>query len=514
VLGPLPDGKRQCNRDWYPVAAQPSVTDRLDFEGPKGELTLVSAGTVDPRYPTREKILTRLGQPEAQVLFQTQELLDYSEKGLRFVCNRTGNTIGVIYFQAGERRVPAGYPDTCNLRRSLPEAKQASPPKDFMVGTAEISVAPQRFDDVAIESKQQRYYLHEDVWARVAIFQHGANKIVLVGMDVFGLTPWDLGVLRRSLAQLGFEQVLIAMSHTHANVDTLGYFGYYPKAYVQHILAQTKRVVQDAAKNMKPIRSLKMGSVEMPLAGGRVADVIYNVRRPGLIDPTVSLIQAVGQDGKPIVNVIHLACRPEAIRLRDKRGISPDYVGTLCNEVRRQLGGQPVFINGAMGGMLMPDIKVRGYESAAATGKAMARFVVQAAALATPTSSYGLWLHRRPVQYPITNAKLLEYLSSGPSPGYLVHGRIRTEMNAVWIGDAQLITVPGALLPELGFEIMSHMKGRLRLIVGLANDEIGYFVPSYDFHAGQYEERTGPGAAGGEITQAVGLELAPLRPPP
>ncbi len=256
-----------------------------------------------------------------------------------------------------------------------------------------------------------------------------------------------------------------------------------------------------------------MGSVEMPLRGGRVVDVIYNVRRPGLVDPSVSVIQAIGKNGEPIANVIHLACRPEAIRLRDKRGISPDYVGTLCQEVRRELGGQPVFLNGAMGGMLMPDIKVRGYASAAATGKAMARYVVQAAAAAVPTSSYRLWFHRRPVQYPITNEKLLEYLSNAPVPGYLVHGRIRTEMNALWIGDAQMITVPGVLLPEIGFEIRSHMKGRLRLIIGLANDEIGYFVPSYDFRAGEYEETTGPGAAGGEITQTVGLELAPLGPP-
>jgi len=75
-----------------------------------------------------------------------------------------------------------------------------------------------------------------------------------------------------------------------------------------------------------------------------------------------------------------------------------------------------------------------------------------------------------------------------------------------------MITVPGELLPELGFEIMSHMTGRPRLVLGLTNDEFGYLIPSYDFRAGVYEERTGPGAAGGEITRSVGLELAPLRP--
>ena len=56
------------------------------------------------------------------------------------------------------------------------------------------------------------------------------------------------------------------------------------------------------------------------------------------------------------------------------------------------------------------------------------------------------------------------------------------------------------------------MTGRLRVIVGLANGQLGYLIPSFDVRAGGYEERTGPGAAGGEITRSVGLELAVKRP--
>jgi hypothetical protein len=172
-----------------------------------------------------------------------------------------------------------------------------------------------------------------------------------------------------------------------------------------------------------------------------------------------------------------------------------------------------VFLNGALGGMLTPDAPVRGYESAVAMGKGFARFVVQAAKAATPSSCYVLWLHRRPVQYPLTAEAVLKFLENAPGPVEINRKRVSTEMNVLWIGDAQMITVPGELLPELGFEIMAHMTGRLRLIVGLANDELGYLIPSYDFRAGTYEERTGPGAAGGVITRSVGLELAPLRPP-
>ncbi len=512
LLGAPAEGMSQGECDWYPVPGSPAVTDRLEFSGGSKRVECVMAGSTDPRYRNRDTIVSSLGVPEARTRFQTQELLDYSEKGLRFICDESGRTIGTVYFPAGQRHVPAGYPCSFDLRGKPAAAPAGQPPTDFRVGAAEISIAPERYDDIAADAKTHRYHLHEDLFARVAIFQRGDKKIVLIGLDVFGMAPWDLRTLRQSLTGHGFSQVVVAMSHTHANVDTIGFYGYYPKAYAQHVVRQTERAVLTAAENMKPIQCLKMGSVEMPLAGGRVVDLVQNGRDPGIVDPTVSVIQAIGLDGQPIVNVIHMACHPEVIRLRDECGLSPDYVGTLCKEVRRQLGGQPVFINGALGGMLTPDAPARGYESAVAMGKGFARFVVEAAKAAGPTSCYDLWLHRRPVEYPVTSEALLKFLKNAPGPLDVVQGRVRTEMNCLWIGDAQLITVPGELLPEIGFEIASRMQGRLRMIVGLANDEFGYLIPSYDFRAGGYEERTGVGAAGGEITRSVGIELAPLRP--
>ena len=86
-------------------------------------------------------------------------------------------------------------------------------------------------------------------------------------------------------------------------------------------------------------------------------------------------------------------------------------------------------------------------------------------------------------------------------------------MNLVWVGDAQFITVPGELLPDISLVILSQMRGRLRMIVGLANGEFGYLVPEFDFREGGYEERTGPGKGAGAVTRSVGLDLAPIEPP-
>jgi hypothetical protein len=65
--------------------------------------------------------------------------------------------------------------------------------------------------------------------------------------------------------------------------------------------------------------------------------------------------------------------------------------------------------------------------------------------------------------------------------GGLNRGRAVTDMALVTLGEAQLVTIPGELLPEVSFEIQEHMPGFPRILVGLANDELGYIIPEYDF---------------------------------
>jgi hypothetical protein len=510
-LGPTPIATARAGDLRYPSVGQPELSDRLYFRD--GKLALVTSASRDDRYPTRAAIEARFGPPEAEIRFQTQTYLDYSERGLRFICDADDEATGVIYFTPRRRRVPVGYPNVrLDLRRELAAPAAAVAPDDFRVGAAQLSISPRSLEKLTAEAVPD-LHVAEDLFVRVAVFMRGETQIVLAGLDVFGMGQWDLDRLRESLAKRGFPQVVLALSHTHANVDTIGFYGHYPRDYADFIVRQTEVAVHAAAQNLQPIRELRMGSVEMPLAGGRVVDLIRNGRDPGVVDPTVSILQAIGRDGKPIANVINLACHPEVIDVDETHGLSPDFVGTLCRIVQSRLGGQPVFLNGSLGGMLTPDTPARTQAAAGEMGSRLAEFVIDAAGRAVPSGTYDLWLHRRPVQYPITGESVKAFLEKAPWPLELIDGRIATEMNAVWIGDAQFITVPGELLPDIGLEIMSHMPGRLRMIVGLANGELGYLVPSFDFRAGGYEERTGPGPSGGEITRSVGLEIAPLTPP-
>ncbi len=51
------------------------------------------------------------------------------------------------------------------------------------------------------------------------------------------------------------------------------------------------------------------------------------------------------------------------------------------------------------------------------------------------------------------------------------------------------------LSKKVSFEILKEMQGFPRILVGLANDQLGYIITEYDFRPDSYEETMSPGKA-------------------
>ena len=49
------------------------------------------------------------------------------------------------------------------------------------------------------------------------------------------------------------------------------------------------------------------------------------------------------------------------------------------------------------------------------------------------------------------------------------------------LGSARLVTVPGELLPEPGMHLRQALGVPYRFLIGLADDELGYLLPSHAF---------------------------------
>ncbi len=94
---------------------------------------------------------------------------------------------------------------------------------------------------------------------------------------------------------------------------------------------------------------------------------------------------------------------------------------------------------------------------------------------------------------------------------------ITTRMNLVNLGNAQILTIPGEALPNIGYYLKRHMKGENNLLFGLTNDAFGYILTKVDFnsfHRYEYVSETSLGEMTGEILIENALELIKDSPAP
>ena len=90
-------------------------------------------------------------------------------------------------------------------------------------------------------------------------------------------------------------------------------------------------------------------------------------------------------------------------------------------------------------------------------------------------------------------------------------------MNLLNVGNAQILTIPGEALPNIGFYLKRKMRGEHNLLFGLTNDAFGYLLTKVDwasFARYDYITRTGLGEMTGEILIEEALKLVAQCPAP
>jgi hypothetical protein len=96
---------------------------------------------------------------------------------------------------------------------------------------------------------------------------------------------------------------------------------------------------------------------------------------------------------------------------------------------------------------------------------------------------------------------------------------ISTQLNLINIGNAQILTIPGEALPNIGFYLKRKMHGEHNLLFGLTNDAFGYILTPEDwgsFKRYEYVSRTSLGEMTGRtlIDEALKLVARCPRPDP
>jgi hypothetical protein len=106
------------------------------------------------------------------------------------------------------------------------------------------------------------------------------------------------------------------------------------------------------------------------------------------------------------------------------------------------------------------------------------------------------------------------------SPLKYPHGddqSISVQINLINLGNAQILTIPGEALPNIGYYLKRKMNGRHRMLFGLTNDAFGYILTKVDFQSFErydYVSRTSLGEMTGEIFIENALRMVEANPKP
>lgn len=374
--------------------------------------------------------------------------------------------------------------------------------------------------------------------ARLLLLREGRETVALAAFDLIGLSREQVLSLRRAA---GFDSpgrsLLVHATHTHAGPDTLGLWGPLPgrsgvdARYLARVESAVAAELKALEGRLRPVRAAAASGALDP------AGLCRDRRPPAVLDRSVSAWR-LEASGRPVATVVGWSCHPDVLD-RDNRLFSADFPGALCRRVEERSGGTCLFLNGAIGGMLLPDVRGRTAAEAARVGRTVADAALALRPRPAPTRPLAYRAER--ILLPVENSRyllLLPALAGGhrlldargrPLPRraawtlalkHLILGLrpqerpwVESEVSLLDAGPARLLGLPGEPFPELVLPLRARLGAPAPMVVGLANDQVGYLVPAGDFRVrdtktllprlpGHYEETNSLGK------EAAGVVLA------
>lgn len=356
--------------------------------------------------------------------------------------------------------------------------------------------------------------------ARVLVLENDGVRVAFVSEPFLGFPAALCRRVTDRVKSIPAENILIGATHVHSAPDPYGFPGFGKGAdldYLDSSCARTAEAIEEAVANLKPAK--------LKIATGRAAEKIaYNYYAPNLYDRRASVMQAIdAATGEPISTLVNYAVHPEIFI--DRPAISPDLIGPFHDRIAELGGGVAVFMNGAQGGMITADCRgpdgkdVQTWEECVRIGNLLAEESLRIVADAVPQADPKIVNTWENVNFPIGQENPMWRVMSRGKVGFKINddNTITTRLNLVNVGNAQILTIPGEALPNIGFYLKRKMHGEHNLLFGLTNDAFGYILTKVDFNSFdryEYISQTSLGEMTGEVLIEKGLALADRAPRP
>ncbi len=402
----------------------------------------------------------------------------------------------------------------------------ASDETPFEAGFGEADITPPLKDKTVYLAgfghNRKATGVHDPLKARAVVLRHGQQKWAIVSLDVVGFFLPHVERVRKRLT--GFTCVLVSSTHNHEGPDTMGLWGATPLQC--GIDRDYLRLVEDRIVDAVRAADSSRQAVTVRLGTTRAPELLHDARAPYVKHDELTTLAF--RDGKDRLAglVVGWHCHPETLDSKNTL-VSADFVGYVVEQLQRRHRCPVVYLTGTVGGLMTSlRVEVRDaagkpladgtYEKTARYGELLADAADRALKAAKPLRTTPLEARTRSLFLPLENPMFLlartlgvidreAYLWKGDSRradpvGPKDSGRplcLRTEIAYLRLGDLHIAAIPGEIYPELvlgrvqnpadpGADfpdapaepgIYPSMPGPHRLLIGLANDEIGYILP-------------------------------------
>lgn len=403
--------------------------------------------------------------------------------------------------------------------------------------------------------------IHDPLYCRAIVVSDGRKTIALASLDLVGLQYPEVERIRRGLPQIDYA--LVSSTHSHEGPDVIGIWGPSPVSsgvdpdYLDFVVRQTIDCVKQAADSLQ--------AATAAYGTTRVEGLLRDSRLPTVYDDILRVVvfgkasdNAQGKQPENLGLLVQWNCHPETLGSNNTL-LTADFPYETIAALEKEHGCPAVFFIGAIGGLMTNPSQIKTPEGdplhdqtfpfAEAYGQQVARHASRAIAAATPIRLTPFTVCAKPIAIPLANRLYIAGRALGVlpreavfwtgDPDDLSHAvdkntpfdklAVRTEVAYLRLGDLHVAGIPGEIYPELVYGrypepaepgadfpeaplepcVADLLPGQRWLLLGLANDEIGYIIPKR-----QWDEKR-PFAYGREKSQygesnSCGSDVAPI----
>ena len=335
----------------------------------------------------------------------------------------------------------------------------------------------------------------------------GKNEgIVFISADLIGLTGYEVNQIRGQLADFckrtGCKEIIISCSHTHAGIDTVGYWGRLPatgknKKYML-MITSTVKLLCNYAYNSRKSGKLFSGYINVP-------DVATDGREPIFFDDRLSRLRFVPDDGSKETWYLNYCAHPNTLGKNNSK-ISADYPCYIRRKINEVKNTNVLFSVGATASISIKNTVSDSLHNTINAGEKLGEKALEISndKELEPSVLFSQMFYSAPVDNTVLYLmKLLNVVNARvvKSESSLGVGLL-SEIDFIKIGDFSILTIPGEIFPELVYpghysnaensaandpesvnpETLSEIADDESIVIfGVTNDMTGYIIPPNDF---------------------------------